>query len=293
MNKRIIGIYLAIFSTVFWGLNGAITQLLLEKGMSATWLITFRTTTSGLLMLLISWIMFKNKIFKVWTNKFMAFYMVIFAIVGVYATQITYILAIDNSNAAIASILQSLNILFVVSYVTVKKKSLPRRLDVLGTILALLGVFLITTHGNINQLLITPAGLIWGLLTAITTTVYTLMPQKLMKEYGAITTISWSLFIAGIIGNIVFPINTNMPTITVTDISSLIYIVLFGTIGAYLLYISSLKWISPNTLALLATFEPLTATVVAVFALHTPYGIIDWIGTALILLMIVLQSFAE
>ena len=52
-------------------------------------------------------------------------------------------------------------------------------------ILAIGGTFLIATHGQMDQLSMTPAGLFWGLFSALTYALYIILPIKLIQNGGA------------------------------------------------------------------------------------------------------------
>ena len=47
------------------------------------------------------------------------------------------------------------------------------------------GIFLVATQGNIHALSISPKGLIMGMLLAITTCFYGVLPGPLLKKYPA------------------------------------------------------------------------------------------------------------
>lgn len=63
------------------------------------------------------------------------------------------------ANASIATILQFIGPFFVLTYLAVTHQQVLRKLDVVAAILAFIGVFLLSTHGNFNQLAITPLAL--------------------------------------------------------------------------------------------------------------------------------------
>ena len=50
-------------------------------------------------------------------------------------------------------------------------------------LLALVGVFLITTHGSLTGLAVSPAALASGVVSACCVAIYTMWPKKLQEQY--------------------------------------------------------------------------------------------------------------
>lgn len=68
------------------------------------------------------------------------------------------------------------------------------------------------------------------------------------------------------------------------------YIVIFGTMFSYTMFLQSMRYISPAVTGILSAFEPLVATFLAVTLLGTKLTGAVIIGSLLILLTTVLQS---
>ena len=77
-------------------------------------------------------------------------------------------------------------------------RKLPRIIDIIVLIAVVVGVFLMSTHGNIHSLAISQKALILGITTAITVVFYTVWPVRLLREYGSTLVIGWGMFIGGI-----------------------------------------------------------------------------------------------
>jgi drug/metabolite transporter (DMT)-like permease len=68
------------------------------------------------------------------------------------------------------------------------------------------------------------------------------------------------------------------------------FILLFGSLAAFYLYLKAIRLIGPQYTSLLSCAEPLSAAVLAVLWLGVSFGPMDWLGTALILTTIVLLA---
>jgi drug/metabolite transporter (DMT)-like permease len=75
-----------------------------------------------------------------------------------------------------------------------------------------------------------------------------------------------------------------------TAFTFLAFILLFGTLAAFYLYIKALKLIGAQKSILLTCAEPLSAALLSVWWLGVSWGAMDWLGTACILVTIVLLS---
>lgn len=60
------------------------------------------------------------------------------------------------------------------------------------------GTFLIATWRAIDQSSMTPAGLFWGLFSALTYALYIILPIKLIQKWGSILVIGVGMTISGI-----------------------------------------------------------------------------------------------
>ena len=120
-NKRYIGFILVITGCFFWGIGGTVAQPLFSEGIEVGWLVSTRLLIAGTLMLCIQAI-FKDRkqILAIWQQKFTAFRLVIFAIVGMLAVQYTYMASIKEGNAAVATLLQYLAPVMIIVYMAVR-----------------------------------------------------------------------------------------------------------------------------------------------------------------------------
>ena len=66
-------------------------------------------------------------------------------------------------------------------------------------ILAIAGTFLIATHGQLNQLAITPKGLAWGLVSAFAYALYIILPIQLIQKWGSMLVIGIGMLIPGLV----------------------------------------------------------------------------------------------
>lgn len=289
-RPKSIGFLLVILGSIFWGIGGTVSQQLFQTSdVTVDWLVTVRLLISGLLLLAIQAIFKDTKpIIQVWKQKAFAIRLIIFSIVGMMFVQYTYMAAIHAGNAAIATLLQYLAPVMIIIFIVVTKQANFTKQDAVTVILALSGSFFLLTNGSLATLAVPLPAIVWGLLSGAALAFYTLYAVPLLKNFSALVIVGWGMTIAGLIMCFIHPpwaIETSH--LNGTTILYIFIVVIFGTMLANWFYIESLQILSAKETSLLANIEPLTAVVATVVWLHEPFGSFQWLGTTLIILMMV------
>lgn len=290
-SKSRLWTILAALAAVMWGISGLFAESLFKVSSKITpiWLTQIRLIISGIVLLIIA-IVLHQKPFSVLKDKKNTLHIIAYGVFGLLPVQVFYFIAIEMANASIATILQFIGPFFVLTYLAVTHQQVLRRLDVLAAILAFIGVFLLSTHGNFNQLAITPLALFFGLLSAVGEASYTLIPVKLVKRVSSLVVTGWGMLFAGIGLMIVyprFPVIPNTPRAWL-DVSAIIII---GTIIPFQIMANALRYVKPSTVSLLDAFEPLSATVGSVLIFGLVMSGMDWLGTLLVIGAVLALNF--
>ena len=290
-SKSRLWTILAALAAVMWGISGLFAESLFKVSSKITpiWLTQVRLIISGIVLLIIATVL-HQKPFSVLKDKKNTLHIIAYGIFGLLPVQVFYFIAIEMANASIATILQFIGPFFVLTYLAVTHQQVLRKLDVLAAILAFIGVFLLSTHGNFNQLAITPLALFFGLLSALGEASYTLIPIKLVKRVSSLVVTGWGMLFAGIGLMIVYP---RFPAIPNTprawlDVSAIIII---GTIIPFQIMANALRYVKPSTVSLLDAFEPLSATVGSVLIFGLVMSGMDWLGTLLVIGAVLALNF--
>lgn len=290
-SKSRLWTVLAVLAAVMWGISGLFAESLFKVSSKITpiWLTQVRLIISGIVLLIIATVL-HQKPFSVLKDKKNTLHIIAYGIFGLLPVQVFYFIAIEMANASIATILQFIGPFFVLTYLTVTHQQVLRKLDVLAAILAFIGVFLLSTHGNFNQLAITPLALFFGLLSALGEASYTLIPVKLVKRVSSLVVTGWGMLFAGIGLMLVyprFPSIPNTPRVWL-DVSAIIII---GTIIPFQIMANALCYVKPSTVSLLDAFEPLSATVGSVLVFGLVMSGMDWLGTFLVIGSVLALNF--
>ena len=277
-----------------WGINGVMgNYLFLNKNVTTPWLIPYRLILAGFLLLGYLYYKKGSKIFDVLKNPKDLFQIVLFGLIGMLGTQYTYFSAIQFSNAAIATVLTYFGPTLVLIYMCLREKRKPLKYEIVSICLSSFGVFLLATHGDITSLQISFKALFWGILSALSVVFYTVQPESLLKKYGASIVVAWGMMIGGIfIAFVTKPWNINVTFDFVTFLV-LMLIIVFGTIIAFILYLTGVNIIGPTKASIIACIEPVAATICAILFLGVTFDFLDVIGFLCIISTIFIVAYFD
>lgn len=241
-----------------------------------------------MLLLILAKLTGRSSTKALFSNRHDVLQLVLFAFFGMGMSQLTYFAAVKYSNAPTATVIQYLAPVIIIGYTTAAQKMMPRRIDVVSIIVALVGTFLLVTNGNLNHLALSPQACFWALLAALANAISTMAPGRLFARYGTLNVTAWSMLICGICFIPLYFIMP-MPALRPLDVALIGWIVIGGTLLAYTLYLASVQYIDPSTTGMLGAFEPLVATILAVALLHTQFGPVNILASCLIILATFLQ----
>lgn len=293
MRKSIYvkGILLALLAGILWGITGPLGQFLFdEKTITPEWLVTCRLIVSGTVILLGMFVKRRWEIFTIWKDKKDAVHMVIYSVAGMMAVQYSFFVAVEASNGGTATVLQYTNPVMIILYLALFQKVRPKSKEVVAVLLALAGIFLLSTNGNLHTLVITPKGLFMGLLCAVFTCFYSMLPRRLMEKYDEVMVCGWSMFIGGI----VLAIWKNPWKIgagadyQVWGLFGML--VLFGTVIPFIASLKAIMLSGPMYANVLASIEPVVASFLTFLVLGTTFGGFEILGFGCIILTIVMLS---
>ncbi|EFI68104.1 EamA family transporter [Lysinibacillus sp. HST-98] len=293
--KRLKGIIFIVSGAMLWGATGPLMEWLLNHTpLTVSFMLTIRLSVAGILLLTYLLLTGKN-IFGIWQHKLWGRQLIVFGIAGMLGVQFTFVAAINESNAVLATLLQFLAPIFVVAYVSLSLKKWPPKYQVLGIIGTLIGLFLLLTNASFESLLISPKALLWGIGVGLTFAFYTLYPARLMKEWSVLLVVGWGMLVGGFTLGLVSRVwQQSTQWIVLVDfkiLMLLVALIFFGTV-AFILFLSSMKYISAVETSILSSIEPLTAMVISVIIFGTSLGFWQLIGVFVMLVCVTWLSIA-
>jgi drug/metabolite transporter (DMT)-like permease len=198
-------------------------------------------------------------------------------------SQFTYLTTINYSNSGTATILQYTGLAMILVVVCVMEKRLPKIFETLALLLAMGGIFLIATHGDIKTMVISKECLFWGLFSAVGLVCYSMIPKKLLKEYGSLPASGFGMIIGGIVLSLIIRPWQYAVSFDFGAVMALLGIVVVGTVVAYNLYLMGVNLIGPVKAGMIAAIEPVAAAVFSALFVGTSFTFWDVIGFAFII----------
>ncbi|WP_044747739.1 EamA family transporter [Bacillus alveayuensis] len=294
MPNRVKGFIMVITGSALWGLSGTAAQILFqEKHITAEWLVMVRMIISGIGLLIVSALKgFKPQ--SIWADKKQRIHLLTFGIIGMLGVQYTYFASIATGNAATATLLQYLAPVYIVLYTILKEKTKPSKEVWLAVLLALIGTFLLITNGSIEGLQVSFVSIIWGVLSGIALAFYTLSSAQLLKKWHSMVVVGWGMLIGGTSMTLItFPATVSNIVWGIDTWLLILFVVFFGTLLAFWLFVESIRHLSPTESSLLSSVEPLSAVIASIVFLNVTFGLFQAIGGLCIILTVFVLSLKK
>ncbi len=259
--------------------------------MDSRWLVPIRLGIAGIILLVYCMIKYKKRILKPWHSFQSVIYLLIYGVAGVSTCQFLYFLTIELSTASIGTILQDLAPIFILIVTCVLTKRLPKANELISILLAIAGVFMLTTHGNIETMSVSSVAIIAGVGSAFCVMIYNILAPKVTFEIPVIIVQGWSFLLGGIFGMFVFQSWKIHYVPNIYGVIGIIFVVVVGNICAFTFYITGVKSIGPSKAILYSFAEPITAAIISTIVLHNVFTIYDATGFLLIFAMLYMITF--
>ena len=283
MTTKHKGMALAASGAAFWGCSGVAAQFVLQsRDFTPEWLTSVRMLLAGLLLL--AFCRFRGEsLTAVWHDSLDKKEIIIFSLFGMLLTQYSYYACIHVSNAPTATTLGYLMPVFMVVYVGLRDWQLPATRELFCVFLAVVGSAVLVTRGDFGTLAITPLALGFGLTTGAAQAVYTLQPRRLLTLYSPEMVVGWGVLLGGLFFT---PIAKPWHFSGIMDTAaalSFAYIVVGGTVFAFVLYMASLRLVGPSDAAMTSCLEPAASVVISGLVLDVTFGPAELLGMVMIL----------
>ncbi|MDD1770403.1 MAG: DMT family transporter, partial [Methanomassiliicoccales archaeon] len=197
-----------------------------------------------------------------------------------------------STSATNAVLLIDINVVFVAILAALILKEKITKFTILGLLIGLFGVFFVTTGGNLNgltdgsltgNLLVLSAGVVWAFYIVYQKKFVDRRVEPYMTSAAVVTTAAITSIPIALIFGTLGPLDT-------AGGLSLIYLAVFCTGGAWLLYIMGLKGRGATDSSVILLLEIVFAMIFAVIILGEMPGWPTAIGAVLIIVSIILVN---
>jgi len=291
MNTNFRGVIITIVGACGWGFSGACGQYLFENyNINAYWLTTVRMLSAGTILLAFNLFNERDKSLSILKNKRDLFRLVLFAFFGLLPAQLFYLLAISHSNAGTATVLQYIGPVLIMVYVCCKERRRPTKYESLALLCVIVGTTMLATGGDLGNLVLSKKALFYGLLSAVGFFLYSILPGDLTEKYGSKVVVGYAMIFNGfIMKEFIYREPMNL-ILNINAYLAIMGIVLIGTIGAFVLYLQGVLEIGASKASMIASIEPVSASLFAFLWLGTVFVKTDIIGISFITSAVLLVS---
>ena len=271
MPRPPLGYALTVSAAGLFALNGTVSTLALQAGIPAPWLTALRCGGAAVVLLAVLGVVAPARLrVSWWEVPFLA----AFGVVGIALTQCLYYVAIGRLPVGIALVFEMTAPVFIALWVwLVRGERVRRRLwGALG--LSLSGLTLVaevwTGGGGLDAV-----GVAAALAAALCLATYYLMGERGTATRDPVALTSWSFVAAGLFWAVAAPFWPFDPAVLRTSVPVSLgslelplwtlvgWIVVLGAVLPFWLSLTALRHLPPTTAGLVATVEPVLASVVA------------------------------
>lgn len=286
---------LTLIAGIAWGISGISGQYLLSHGLNINALSSIRLLISGICLLGVVAISDFAKVRAALRDKEFLVTMLIFSCFGLVANQYAYLKAISYTNAGTATVLQYMAPVIIIVLASIKKRQLPRWVEIISIFLAVFGTFIMATHGQLGSLALTPAGLFWGdfIRLYLRGVAYILIPVNAIRKWGSLLVLGVSMLFGGVLFSLLTQAWTYHYPLDIRSILAYIGIIGIGTLFAYTAFLKGTTIIGAVKGSLLASVEPISSVLLTVLIFGEHFYASDLFGMVLIILAVMLISIQD
>jgi len=306
-RSSVTGYGLALLAAACWATGGLTADWLFTAPSLATsdWLVAplgivvEPTVLSGArafsaFVLLVSYLaMFRRQDLRIELREVPFF--AVFGVAGLAMVHYTYFKTISiTHDPATAILLEYLApVLVLVFSVVFLRHRLTWALPV-GVALSVLGCALVVGAIGGDGLSIPPAGVLWGLLSAVFFAAYSLMGSVAARRYPPYTTLVWGLAFASIFWFAVLGVKPVLSLLLdVKTALAVLFIAVVSTIVPFAAFLTALRHIAPTNATVTSTVEPVLAAIGAYFLFGTALSPTQILGGTLVITAIAVVQLPE
>ncbi len=266
-----LGYALTLIAAGFFAVNGTVSTLALEAGIPAPRLTALRCTGAALGLLVVLAVGSPGRLRITWREvPFLA----VFGVVGVALTQFLYYVAIGRLPVGIALVFEMTATVLIALYVWLVRQEKVRRRLWVALLLSLSGLVLVAQvwqgGGSLD-----PLGVAAALLAAVCLATYYLMGEQGTVTRDPVTLTCWSFVAAALFWAVAAPwwqfdarvlaerVPVSLGEVALPLWLLLAWIVVLGAVVPFWLSIAALRHLAPTAAGLVATIEPVFASIVA------------------------------
>lgn len=301
-RRPAIGYAMVISAALLFALNGTVSKVVLQSGITPLELTQARATGAFIGFALVLALTRRESLRL--TRRELP-YLIVFGIAGVALVQWLYFVSIDRLPIGIALLIEYVAPILIALWAWAVFKEAIRRRIWLALVLAVVGLAVVVEVWS--GLTLDGIGVMAALAAAGAYAIYVLMAEHAVKWRDPASLTAYGFLFAGLFWALVQPL-WRFPTERLDDSVSLLghlehyslpvwllllYVVFAGTMITFLLVVAALRHISATRVGIVAMLEPVAASAVAFLWLGESFGAAQLVGGAIVLTAILLAQTAR
>lgn len=283
---------LILIAGVLWGSMGLFVRTLNAQGLASMEIVGLRATVTVVALFLFL-LLFDRKLFKICWKDLWCFLGT--GICSIVFFNFCYFKAITLTSLSVAAILlyTAPAIVMVLSYFLFQEKLTKRKL--LALVMTFVGCVLVTgiltETGNV-----TAGGILVGLGAGLGYALYSIFSRYALERGYTSLTITFYTFLIAAIGSFLFADMGKVARVAMNGGGNLFFCLAFGvlcTVVPYLTYTLGLQYVENGKASIIASVEPVTATLLGAVLFHEKLTVSGVLGIVLVLAALMICNNKE
>lgn len=301
-TRSLVGVGFVVVAAALFSVNGTVSKLLMEAGLSSLRLVEFRCAAAAVLFAVIAHVRSPGSL-RIGLRELG--FLAVYGVVGLALVQWLYLVALSRMPVSISLLIEFTAPLLIALWVRYVRKEAVHSRVWLALVLVLGGLALVAQVWA--GLTLDTLGVVCASLAAVALAAYYLLGERGLAERDPWSLAAWSFAAAALFWAVLQPwwtypfgqlsepvglggAGTGTP---VSGWALMAYVVLLGTVAPFGLVLAALGRIGATRVGLVGTLEPPLAGVVAWLAIGETLTGVQILGALVVLAGIVLAESAR
>ena len=289
-RKKFFAVLYSLAAGTLWGAMGIFVRSFTAYGFDSLQIAGLRIVSAAVMLPLFQ-VIIAPKNLKIHLRDLCWFALIGFC--SILMLTVLYSASITLSSLSIAAILLYTAPIFVMIFSVILRREFVTVQKLVALILAFAGCIFVAGIGDASSL--STIGLLVGLGSGLTYASYSLFSTSLLKKYSSLTVTTYTFIMSAIFCLIICkPVETVQVIMQTENKLDLTCLIISGgivtAVAPYILYTMGLEHIEAGKASILASVEPMVATLFGITVYHEPLTLLSFTGIVLILTAVILLN---
>ncbi len=290
-NANRLSYFFIILAATLWGTSGYSVIRLLSLGFTQMQIVAIRAVLSVIILLPIL-LLKDKKLLYVKPKDIWCF--VGTGLFGLFLFSFCYYTTMELTSLSVAAVLLYTAPGFVLIFSAILFKEKFTRLKLIALVIIFTGCVLVTGILDSSALHISFVGFAFGICSSVSYASYSIFSRyALNRGYDSLTISFYTFLFTGLGGFPLCKIETIPSIFNIQGFLFLMIITVFCTILPYFLYTQGLRNVENGKASMMATIEPVVATIISVFIFSENFTAFNFLGIVCVISGILIVNAKE